>query len=117
MFLPEQSLNTLEASPSSSPTPRSPKLQNSSFQHIQSSDSENDGSPHPRRGAPSNRPQNLKDDQFLADAGLNRTGTVPKKSSKEKLLGKTFNNFDFSFIFNNVFGPLVLYCCLADKFM
>ena len=111
MFLLEQSLNTLETSPSSSPTPRSPKLQNSSFQHIQSSDSENDGSPHPRRGgAPSNRPQNLKDDQFLADAGLNRTGTVPKKSSKEKLLGKTFSNFDFSFTFNNVFGPLVFYC-------
>lgn len=35
------------------------------------------------------RPQNLKSDQFIEDAGLSRTGNVPRKSTMEKLLGKS----------------------------
>ena len=35
------------------------------------------------------RPQNLKSDEFIQDAGLSRTGNVPRKSSMERLLGKT----------------------------
>ena len=78
----------MEVSPGFSPNPRSPREQNTSFQSIQSSDSENDEASRRRRITPTNRPQNLKDDQFLADAGLNRTGVVARKSSREKLLGK-----------------------------
>jgi len=34
------------------------------------------------------RPQNLKSDDFIQDAGLSRTGRVARKSSMERLLGK-----------------------------
>ena len=78
----------MEVSPGFSPSPRSPKEQNTSFQSIQSSDNENDEASRRQRITPTNRPQNLKDDQFLADAGLNRTGVIRRKSSREKLLGK-----------------------------
>lgn len=84
----EQSLNTMEVSFGFSPSPRSHREQNTSFQSIQSSDSENDEALRRRRITPTNHPQNLKDDQFLAGAGLNRTGVVARKSSREKLLGK-----------------------------
>ena len=46
------------------------------------------------------RPQNLKSDNFIKDAGLSRTGIVGRKSSREKLLGtSTFTTASVYFRF------------------
>lgn len=81
----EQSLHTSETT-SVTPAPKSPspspsRLGNSDTPHIE---------PIGVKTTPE-RPHNLKSDQFIEDAGLSRTGNVPRKSTMERLLGMQFS--------------------------
>jgi len=94
----EESLGTLEVSPRSSP-PVSPTPHHYSNQ---SSDDELDCTRRNRTTSRGGTPQHLKSDEFIADAGLNRTGMVPRKSSREKLLEEQLNTADQTSHINDV---------------
>uniref|UniRef100_A0A069DLU5 Putative cnidarian restricted protein n=1 Tax=Clytia hemisphaerica TaxID=252671 RepID=A0A069DLU5_9CNID len=79
----EESLNTSESNENTveEPSPPSPK-------HINGNHSNGAVDEDHVIGVKTTpeRPQNLKSDEFIQDAGLSRTGNVPRKSSMERLL-------------------------------